>query len=510
MTRFVAALACLLAVPGVAGAEEPPDDSARDEAIFGPAEDDDAAPDDDTRDRDVFGPAPGDEGGSDRDRDIFGGEGPETPAGSLGDRLGDRIGEAYDKLAIGGRLFLRLDYAAYEGMAAEDAPLSSPSLMDVYLDARPNDRVRAFAQGRLRYDFTVDEGDDAAGTFGAPAERTTTTLDQLWIKFDIARRVFVTFGRQPLRWGPGRFWNPTDFLNRRFKEPLEVLDERLGVDLLKLHVPIESLGWNLYAIADLGGAGSPEEVGGALRMEMLVGTTEIATTVAARREEPLEMGLSLSSGIGLVDVKAEVAVLHDVQRPRWEGDFALRDPLSDSTFPTPEDQEGDWIPRAVLGAEIGLGYGDGDAVYLGAEYFYNGMGYEDVDLYPWLSATGDFVPLYTGRHYAGVYGFLPSPGTWEDTSFILSNLGNLSDRSFLTRFDYRVRVLTWLDVSAWASVHYGRNGELNLGLTFPPIEGVSDLQDQLGIPPTFATALEQGLEIPSPLVNVGVGLIVAL
>jgi hypothetical protein len=39
-----------------------------------------------------------------------------------------------------------------------------PNLLDVYLDARPVERVRAFASGRLAYDPTLTEAaeDDAA------------------------------------------------------------------------------------------------------------------------------------------------------------------------------------------------------------------------------------------------------------------------------------------------------------------------------------------------------------
>jgi hypothetical protein len=35
-------------------------------------------------------------------------------------------------------------------------------------------------------------------------------LDQMWIRFDILETVFVTAGKQHVRWGTGRFWQPTD------------------------------------------------------------------------------------------------------------------------------------------------------------------------------------------------------------------------------------------------------------------------------------------------------------
>ena len=72
-------------------------------------------------------------------------------------------------------------------------------------------------------------------------------------KLDVYRTLFITVGQQPIRWGEGRFWNPTDLLNQQARDPLAIFDERLGVGLVKLHLPIEALAWNLYAVANLEG-----------------------------------------------------------------------------------------------------------------------------------------------------------------------------------------------------------------------------------------------------------------
>ena len=57
-------------------------------------------------------------------------------------------------------------------------------------------------------------------------------------------------GLQRIKWGSGRFWNPTDFLNQQRKDPLDFFDKRLGVAMLKLHLPLEAQGWNIYGIVD--------------------------------------------------------------------------------------------------------------------------------------------------------------------------------------------------------------------------------------------------------------------
>ena len=67
----------------------------------------------------------------------------------------------------------------------------------------------------------------------------------MWIRFDIAQRVFVTAGKQHVRWGTGRFWQPTDYLHLLKRNPLDVFDARQGTSMLKLHVPWEATGVEL-------------------------------------------------------------------------------------------------------------------------------------------------------------------------------------------------------------------------------------------------------------------------
>ena len=74
-------------------------------------------------------------------------------------------------------------------------------------------------------------------------------LDQLWINFDVAHRAFVTVGRQHVKWGVGKFWNPTDYLHPVRRDPLATFDARTGTTMLKLHVPWEKRGWNFYAVS---------------------------------------------------------------------------------------------------------------------------------------------------------------------------------------------------------------------------------------------------------------------
>ena len=94
---------------------------------------------------------------------------------------------------------------------------------------------------------------------------------------------------------------------------------------------------------------------------------------------------------------------------------------------------------------------------------------------------------------------MPAPGRWDDTRFVLSALGNLSDLSFLARFDYHIRILTYLDFNAYISGHFGGNGEFRYSATVPALPGIDldgDGQDDL----------DSGFEISAPVVDIGFGL----
>ena len=124
----------------------------------------------------------------------------------------DALAEIADTTDLGGRLFLRFDWTSSplrygvdsEGEVTGDQNIASSNLFDLYLDSRPIERVRGFVRGRLRYDWTVRSD---SRVFGQAVESTSVQLDQLWMKFDIMRWIYVTVGQQPIRWGTSRIWN---------------------------------------------------------------------------------------------------------------------------------------------------------------------------------------------------------------------------------------------------------------------------------------------------------------
>ena len=87
---------------------------------------------------------------------------------------------------------------------------------------------------------------------------------------------------------------------------------------------------------------------------------------------------------------------------------------------------------------------------------------------------------------------MPGPGNWDDTSFTLSHLANLSDASHATRVDASTRINTFLTANAYTQLSYGENGEFHFSIDVDPIPGV----------------LPDGISVPAPVVTFGVGAMV--
>jgi len=333
-------------------------------------------------------------------------------------------------------------------------------------------------------------------------------LDQLWVTFDVARTVFVTVGKQHVKWGVGRFWNPTDFLHPVRRNPLALFDDRTGSTMVKLHVPWEAKGWNLYGIAlldDPAGKGdaasSVGKVAGGARAELVFGSAELGADAIVRRGQRPRFGLDFSAGVWDLDVHGELALRTSSDVTLWEE----VDPGADIISRYGVRKLDGVTPQAVLGVSYGVNYSDEDAIRFAAEYFYNGAGYDDAHIYPWLlvqpswfgaeaapvaaalgfDKTNDFRSFYVGRHYVGLSVVLVAPGSWNDHTFTLAAIANASDGSGIVRLDHSVVVNTWLTVESYLSGNVGKEGgEFRFSLDVPPqTVGGIPLTDRIVVPP---------------------------
>lgn len=488
--RRAAALAALLVAAGPAAAQE---SRPSEEELFGGASPASPAPA-------PSQPAPAQPpagGESAREAEIFGGSGSPSaqppPAGGL---LSQAKAQE-NPLALGGQLYLRAFTTWQEKVQPKDWFLTSPDLVDLYLDVRPNDRVRGFVLGRMSYDPTLGSSGTStvasalSGVSGVSATATQNpraVLDQLWLNFDVLdRRAYLTVGRQHVKWGVGKFWNPTDYLHPVRRDPLAVFDARAGTTMVKLHVPWEKRGWNFYGVGvleDVAGTGSVQRLGrlaGGGRAEIVAGPAELGLDALVQNGHHPRFGVDVSAGVWELDVYAEAALRNGVDTPRWREVNPAAASFTDRYRQV--DPTG-FTPQLVLGASWSHSYSDEDAFTVGGEYYYDRTGYTDARIYPALlvvptvgSVTGNaamateqpFSAFYLGRHYAGAYLSLPKPGSWNNTTFTLSALGNLSDRSYIVRLDHSVLVVTYLRVETFAAAHLGsRGGEFRLGFDLPP------------------------------------------
>ena len=439
-----------------------------------------------------------------------------------------------DPLTIGGQLYMRLQSASYEHTEPKRWGISSPSLLDVFFDARPNDRVRGFAQGRMSYDplqppsqsgvsaATLSGGSGTAGTasispvFSGATGAPRVLLDQMWLRFDLGHTLFVTAGRQHVRWGTARFWTPADFLHTRRRNPLDVFDARTGTTMIKLHLPIEERSWNFYGYGVLeNDAGRPDlsTPAGALRSELVFGPLELGLGAYGRARSRAKFAADVSFGIGDIDFYGELALTdgRDIDRVRYTPDAALPAMPSleglppqalpalllahvqqevDALYPVYRDRG--YRPQVVGGLSYSRRYNDNDTFSLGLEYFYNGFGYSDKADYSgllWPHSNNLRNPasfFYFGKHYAALFLTFPAPFKLDLHTFTFSTLGNLSDRTFISRLDYSYTLLTHLRFEAYASLAYGaRGGEFRFTLQNLPGYSASTL----GIPnqPTIFT-----------------------
>lgn len=351
-----------------------------------------------------------------------------------------------DHLNIGGRLELRTQGGQQESQRFQEGAFSQSKQADIYFDSRPNDRMRAYLSGRFKENHS------------SPAGVTRSQdIDELWFKWNYDKQLFFTVGKQHLKWGSGKFWNPTDFTASASKDPFDLVDQRLGRDMIKVHLPFEKQGYNYYLILQYNDTTRNDQIGVALRGEYAVGgVAEVAWSMQSQAHAPLRLGFDISAGVGPVDVYAENAWSRRENRMFYTGAIDV----ASNTFPTVEQRTDDWFHQGVVGVQKTWKYSDDDNVTFGAEYFTNGLGYDDRKLELLSLLTGQSPALYAGKQYAGLYMQAIHPGSWNNTSLFLNGLQNISDDTTVVRLTSSFELFRQANIDIFASRCFGDYGEM--------------------------------------------------
>jgi hypothetical protein len=311
----------------------------------------------------------------------------------MGDSAGisqaEKEGISSERLALGGTFSNNLGYTLYEGRSTRDNLLADQMQAFVYLDSRLREDARMFFKAKLGYSPISQ----AVGVSGTVAPQPSVSLEEMKLSYNLKKAVFVTLGRQKIKHGSARFWNTTDFLNLSARDYFLPVDERPGVDMLKLHAPFGAT--NVYGMGTFGGADNPEKLGAYGRVESgykglgsVLGGGEVAVSGMARKDEITRYGLDVSQGLGDFDVYGEAAA-------GWE-------------YHT--DQ---WLAAFTTGISYEWKYTDKETMTFQVEYFRR----------------------EAGVHYGAFMLYVPKPAGLTDWSWIFYTLACIQDDSRLSRLD---------------------------------------------------------------------------
>lgn len=351
-------------------------------------------------------------GAADEDA-MFGAEASSTPA----PEMAQDKSESSQKLAIGGVLSSTFNYQFFEGRSTRDNLLSNPNQVFFYADSQLAEDVRVLVRAKLFHDPTWPAASAPPGLTGT--SEVKASLEEMKLSFNLKNKAFITAGRQKIKHGSGRFFNPTDFLNAVPRNIFLRSDERPGVDLFRLHVPLG--GANLYAAAQIGTTAAQAEPGAYGRLELphnglgegaWVGGGELSLSALSRPGQASRFGFDLSQSLWDFDAILEVAAYRDT-KDEWQA------------------------PHSV-GLSYDIRYADrgSNVLTLQAEFLEAGN----------FGRSAVFVAL------------LPSPGPLQHWTFLALTLHDFPTQTSLSRVDAIWALTPQLRLTHYASVRWGVPG----------------------------------------------------
>jgi len=300
---------------------------------------------------------------------------------------------------------------------------------NLLLDARLKRGIKGFAN--LEVEYTPDTG------------KTQYWLRELFLDFNYKNIVYFRTGKQVLQWGRCYFFNPTDLVNVEKKSFIEKVGSREGAYGVKMHVPFGTKA-NMYGFIDTGKADNADTLAGAYKFEWLMGETEMALAVWAKKGFHPVYGYDISTRIFKIDVTGEIGVSYGDNYPFMteHNGVLYREKKTD-----------EWVPKVALGLSKSFDVGDvKDKVSVVLEGYYNHRGYdenvlEDSSLYFYdepITIDGVVVPAGTkaayfyghdlyepnnyGKYYLAMFTTV-SKFITSDISLNINGIANMSDHS---------------------------------------------------------------------------------
>ncbi|MCU0848622.1 MAG: hypothetical protein MUD12_12115 [Spirochaetes bacterium] len=249
------------------------------------------------------------------------------------------------------------------------------------------------------------------------------SINEMFIDVNFDKAVYFRAGKQTLKWGTGILWTPTDLINIEKKNILDSSQVRQGTYGLKIHVPFGTAA-NLYSFVNMQKVSHANDIGGAVKLEVLLKNTEVSVSAVAKNRTVPVYGCDFTSRLFLVDVHGEACMSYgDNARKMREFPWYLYATtqtgaqaiemiyLNPGTHTSLDYRvSGRWIPKASLGFGKGFDVKDiKDRVRIDFEFFYNGSGYLrnmfDIDAMNtgYFLSRGLYTPNYYSRYYGGAF-----------------------------------------------------------------------------------------------------------
>lgn len=197
-------------------------------------------------------------------------------------------------------------------------------------------------------------------------EKNNFYMRELFLDFNIGKKVYFRTGKQVLQWGRCYLWNPTDLINIEKKTFDTKIGLREGAYGTKVHIPFGT-AVNMYGFADTSKVDNVDQIAGAYKFEFLLGTTEMAFSVWGKKEYHPTYGYDVSTRILGIDVLGEASASYgsNTDKAVVHGDTI-----------TTERREGRWIMKASVNFGKSFDFNDqNDKIRVSTEFFYNGDGY---------------------------------------------------------------------------------------------------------------------------------------
>lgn len=301
------------------------------------------------------------------------------------------------RVAFSGSLTSVYGYSATRGFLegkGTDGDVFSPDIEGTgYLDVRLPDSIKGFGAFDTVYD---------------PVDKTTEwRMPELFVDFNLDKKIYFRTGKQVVQWGRCYLWNPTDLVNVEKKSFVDKIGPREGTCGIKAHAPFGT-ALNMYGFVSTVQTDRAEDVAGTYKLEFLAGGTEMAFSMwGARNHRPVG-GYDISTKLFDIDIKGEASVSYgsNDEKVRANGTtHALETYRENNTV----------IPKICIDFGHAFdAFDQTDKIQVNLEGFYNGGGYagnvlNDTNAYPYdapvtVTANGKTATLAGGSKAAYLYG----------------------------------------------------------------------------------------------------------